>query len=180
MKRSGMRERRRRLLARVHGRVLEVGAGTGHNLEHYPEGIALVATDISPRTLDRARLRALLFVPQAEVLQADVQSLPFREASFDTVVATCLFCSVSDPVRGLRELARVVKPEGQVLLLEHVRPENLVLGLLADVASPFSRRLLGPSLNRRTEANVRSAGLEFVEVRREGIWREIVARRAAR
>jgi ubiquinone/menaquinone biosynthesis C-methylase UbiE len=107
-----------------------------------------------------------------------VQQLPFEQASFDTVAAGCVFCSVADPVQGLRELARVVKPDGQLLLLEHVRPESRLGGLLADLASPLSRRLFGPSLNRRTEENARAAGLELVEVRREGIWREIVARRA--
>jgi ubiquinone/menaquinone biosynthesis C-methylase UbiE len=78
----------------------------------------------------------------------------------------------------LRELARVVKPDGQLLLLEHVRPESRLGGLLADLASPLTARLFGPSVNRRTEENARAAGLELVEVRRDGIWREIVARKA--
>ncbi len=107
-----------------------------------------------------------------------MQQLPFPDASFDTVTATCILCSVPDPVIGLRELARVVKPDGQVLLLEHVRPENPVLGLLADAMTPFTRRLFGPALNRRTEENVVAAGLDLVEVHKERIWREMVARRA--
>lgn len=74
-------------------------------------------------------------------------------------------------------MARVVKPDGQVLALEHVRPRNPLLGWLADRLSPVTRRLIGPEINRRTEENFAAAGLEIVDVRREGVWREIVARR---
>lgn len=174
----GLRARRRRLLARARGRVLEAGVGTGRNLGYYPAGLELTGIDVSARMLARARRRAQQLPSQVELRQADVQTLPFAEASFDTVSAGCLFCSVADPVQGLRELARVLKPDGQLLLLEHVRPESRLGGLLADLLSPLSRRLFGPSLNRRTEENARAAGLELVEVRRDGIWREIVARKS--
>ena len=106
---------------------------------------------------------------------ADVQALPFDDDSFDTVTATCVFCSVADPVAGLKEVARVATPGGQVLLLEHVRPRNPVLGWLADLVAPVVRRLMGPEINRRTEDNVTAAGLEIDEVTRWGVWREIVA-----
>jgi hypothetical protein len=86
-----------------------------------------------------------------------------------------VFCSVADPVRGLREAARVVRADGLVLLYEHVRPHNPVLGKLTDLISPIIRRLFGPELNRPTEANVVTAGLRIIEVHRRGIWREIVA-----
>lgn len=172
----GGAQRRRRVVAGSRGSVLEVGAGTGRNFEHYPRDVALTAVDLSEPMLRQARRRAAA-TTGIELLQGDVERLPFGDASFDTVVATCVFCSVHDPVQGLREVERVVKPDGQVLLLEHVRPRNAVLGRIADVVSPLTRRLFGPELNRRTEDNVRAAGLELVEVRREGIWREIVARR---
>jgi SAM-dependent methyltransferase len=105
----------------------------------------------------------------------DIQALPYLDASFDTVTAACVFCSVADPVRGLREAARVVCADGQVLLYEHVRPHNPVLGKLTDLVSPITRRLFGPELNRPTEANLVTAGLGIIEVHRRGIWREIVA-----
>lgn len=79
-------------------------------------------------------------------------------------------------MKGLEEVRRVVKPEGQVRLLEHVRPRNPLLGKVFDWLSPLTRALMGPEINRRTKDNVRAAGLRIESVRRDGIWREIVAR----
>lgn len=172
---TGTRRRRRRLLDRATGRILEVGVGTGKNLEHYPKTVTLNAIDVSPMMLARARRRAGKLDRAVTLEVADVAALPYRDDTFDTTVATCVFCSVADPVVGLRELGRVAKPEGQILLLEHVRPRNRVLGWLADLATALTRRLFGFRANRRTEANVAAAGLKVVEVRREGVWREIVA-----
>lgn len=178
MERMGGTERRRRLLSGARGRVLEVGIGTGLSLEYYPPGIDLVGIDISARMLDRARKRADSLGRSVALQEADIEALPFKDAVFDTVTATCVFCSVGDPVWGLEEVRRVVKPDGRVLLMEHVRPENPVMGKLFDLLTPVIRRVLGPEINRRTVANVRRAGLETVSVRREGIWREIEAKPA--
>jgi ubiquinone/menaquinone biosynthesis C-methylase UbiE len=172
--------RRRRVLGPARGRTLEVGVGTGRNLAHYPPGVDLTGIDVSRRMLSRARTRARRLGSAARLELADVEHLPFADASFDTVAATCVFCSVENPVRGLEEVRRVVRPDGQVLLLEHVRPEGRVMGWLADVVSPITRRLFGPEMNRRTEENVRRAGLDIVSLRRQGVWREIVARRGQR
>lgn len=103
------------------------------------------------------------------------ERLPYPDGGFDTVTAACVFCSVGDPVRGLQETARVARPGGQVLLYEHVRPRNPVLGKITDLVSPLTRRLFGPELNRPTERNVETAGLRVPEIRRRGIWREIIA-----
>ncbi len=172
----GGARRRRRVLARATGEVLEAGVGTGLNLEHYPPGVQVTGIDISARMLARARRRAEEAAVEVTLEVADVEDLPYHDDRFDTTTATCVFCSVADPVQGLRELARVTQPEGRVLLLEHVRPRNRILGALADLVSPLARRLFGPEVNRRTERNVEAAGLEIVTVRRDGVWREIEAR----
>lgn len=172
----GGSRRRRRVLAGARGRTLEVGVGTGRNLDLYPAGVDLTGIDVSGRMLERAQRRSHLLGAGAHLEQADVEQLPFADSSFDTVTATCVFCSVEDPVRGLEEVRRVVRRGGQVLLLEHVRPTGRVLGWIADRLTSLTRRFIGPEINRRTEENVRGAGLEIVNVRREGVWREIVAR----
>jgi len=178
MDRMGGTDRRRRVLSGARGKTLEVGIGTGLSLEHYPPDVDLVGIDISARMLERAQERAERMGRRVVLEQADVEALPFEDATFDTVTATCVFCSVGDPVRGLQEVRRVVKPDGRVLLMEHVRPENPVLGKLFDVLTPLTRRVMGPEINRRTEDNIRRAGLEIVHTRRSGIWREIEAQPA--
>lgn len=171
----GTRKRRRRLLSGVEGRTLEVGIGTGKNLAHYPAETDLVGIDVSGSMLRRARGRARR-IGLSPILQvADVTDLPFADDTFDTAVATCVFCSVAEPVAGLGELKRITKPGGRILLLEHVRPRNPILGRLADAITPLTRRLFGFRANRRTEANIVAAGLDLTEVGRSGIWREMVA-----
>ncbi|MDK1011098.1 MAG: class I SAM-dependent methyltransferase [Actinomycetota bacterium] len=176
MEMMGTKKRRRQLLGLARGSVLEVGVGTGKNLPHYREDIDVTGIDVSSQMLSKARDRAGSLPLQAKLMEADVQDLPFDDDSFDTAVGTCVFCSVADPVQGLRELGRVVRPDGRVLLLEHVRPQNHFLGRLADFATVLTRRIFGFRANRRTEENVVAAGLEIVEVTRNGIWRTIVAR----
>lgn len=172
----GGRDRRARVVGEADGDVLEVGVGTGRNLEWYPDDARVTAIDISKRMLARARKRAIDLDREVNLCGADVEKLPFETGSFDSVTATCVFCSVEDPLRGLQEVRRVAKPGGEIHLLEHVRPRNPVLGKLFDWLSPLTRRLVGPEINRRTEENVEAAGLEIVEVRRQGVWREIIAR----
>lgn len=176
MELMGTGARRRRLIEAAEGQVLEVGVGTGRNLGLYPPAVNLTGLDVSEQMLARARRRIAGLDRQASLQVADVATLPFRDAAFDTAVATCVFCSVADPVAGLRELGRVTKPDGRILLLEHVRPQSRPMGWLADRASPITRRLFGFNTNRRTEENILTSGLEILEVRREGIWREITAR----
>ena len=94
----------------------------------------------------------------------DAEDLAFRDRAFDAVVATCVFCSVPDPLRGLREVRRVLKNGGEVLLLEHMRPSGW-LGVLFDLLDPIVNRVMGPHVNRRTLDTIREAGLIVVEER---------------
>jgi ubiquinone/menaquinone biosynthesis C-methylase UbiE len=121
-KKPVIREARRRLLAGANGRVLEVGAGTGYNLPYYPEGVSdLTVTDGMAGMLRRARKRAAEAGRQVTMTTASVESLPFEDDTFDTVVGSLLLCSVGDQDRSLAEIRRVLKPDGQYLFLEHVR-----------------------------------------------------------
>jgi ubiquinone/menaquinone biosynthesis C-methylase UbiE len=157
---------REKLWARVpEGRVLEAGVGTGKNFPYHPPGVEVVGIDISQRMLHRAQQRAEELGKTLELHQMDAQRLDFPDDSFDAAVATFVFCSVPDAVQGLRELGRVVKPEGRIFLLEHVRiNEPEVIGRLMDLVDPLVLRLMGPHINRRTEQNVRRAGLQVERV----------------
>ena len=161
------------LWSRVTGpRVLEAGVGTGKNMPSYPPGMAITAIDLSPRMLERAEARAKRLNAAVTLQLADVQALPFPDQSFDTVVATFVFCSVPDPVLGLAELRRTLTPGGQLLLLEHVLSRRPFLRLLMRLANPLAVRMAGANINRETVANVERAG--FVDLRVENRWLDIV------
>ena len=150
---------RQRLWSLVHGpRVLEVGVGTGKNMPFWPHAIELTAIDLTPGMLERARQRAAELKLSADLRLGDVQALEFPAASFDTAVATCVFCSVPDPVLGLRELKRVVKPGGQIILLEHLRSPHDNIGKIMDALNPLVVRVMGANINRRTVTNIQLAG----------------------
>ena len=159
--------------------VLEVGVGTGKNMDYWPVGLDIVAIDLTPGMLDIARHRAWSLGWDVDLRLGDVQSLEIPSASFDTVVATFVFCSVPDPVKGLREIGRVVRRSGQILLLEHVRVDRPVIGTLMDLLAPLVVRLNGANINRRTVENVRAAGLQIDRVENldsMGMFKMIFAR----
>jgi ubiquinone/menaquinone biosynthesis C-methylase UbiE len=118
---AGLREHRRELLGKARGRVLEVGAGTGLNLDHYgPNVTELVLTE--PEEPMAQKLRDKL--SNGNVIEVGCEALPFEDASFDTVVSTLVLCTVPDQERAIAEIRRVVKPDGQLLFLEHVRSSD--------------------------------------------------------
>jgi len=160
-------------------RVLEIGVGTGKNVEFWPADKKITAIDLTPRMLEIARQRVEHFGRDDDLRLGDVQSLEFASRTFDTVVATFVFCSVPDPVLGLREVGRVLSPGGQVLLLEDVRIDRPVIGTLMDLLAPLFVRIDGANINRRTVENVIKAGLHIERVEkldRMGMFKFIVAR----
>ncbi|MBC8463634.1 MAG: class I SAM-dependent methyltransferase [Deltaproteobacteria bacterium] len=142
----------------VGPRILEVGVGTGKNFPYYPKDAQVVAIDFSPRMLAKARKRALKQETKVELHEMDVQDLKFPDHAFDTIFATFVFCSVPDPVAGLQELHRVCKPDGRLILLEHMRPANLFMGLFFDLLNPLVVRMVGANINRKTIDNIHKAG----------------------
>ena len=160
-------------------RLLEVGVGTGKNMPYWPPEFHLTAIDLTPGMAARARQRAAKLGVEAEIVEGDAQSLQFLDDSFDAAAATFVFCSVPDPVLGLLELARVVKPGGSIFLMEHVRSTNPLMGKLMDLVNPIVRSLMGPNINRDTVANVKRANLAISNVEdldRGGIFKIIHAR----
>jgi ubiquinone/menaquinone biosynthesis C-methylase UbiE len=148
------------------GRILEIGIGTGANIEHYPrDKRTYVGIDISPNMLKRAKARAGRLNMPVELMLMDAQDMDFPSHSFDAVVSTCVFCSVPDPVQGLREAQRVLKKDGIALFLEHMRPEGRKLGRVFDAINPLTVKLIGVNINRRTVENIKNAGFEIIEER---------------
>lgn len=165
---AGLRQMRRDLLAGARGRVLELGAGTGFNLDHYPEAIeSLTLVEPDPHMTAKLRPKVAASGVEAEVTEAPAEELPFPESSFDTAVVTLVLCTVPDPAAALAEIKRVLKPGGQLLFLEHVRSRNPDLAKWQDrLERPW--RFLGDGChcNRDTIAAIETAGFELGEVDR--------------
>lgn len=179
LERLAMRRWRTRLWSKVKGsRILEVGVGTGANFPFYPKGVHVSAIDLSDRMLEQAKEKAAREGIPVDLRQMDVQALEFPDQSFDVVVATFVFCSVPDPILGLQEIRRVLKPEGRAVLLEHVRRETPLAGFLMDCLNPLIVRMTGANINRPTVGNIERAGftIESVESFFFDIVKLIVAR----
>jgi ubiquinone/menaquinone biosynthesis C-methylase UbiE len=146
---------RSRLLKSAVGRVLEVAAGSGLNLAHYPGDLDITAVDLSPGMLIRARNRGA-----RKVAVMDAERLGFKDGSFDTVVSTLGTCTFPDPVEALREIRRVCRPGGTVLLLEHGRSNRPGLAAWQDHRAPNWAAHLGCWWNREPLENLRKAGLK--------------------
>lgn len=165
---AGLADARRDLLADARGDVLEIGAGTGLNLEAYPAtGITRLVL-AEPHPAMRRRLQPRLgdapVVP--EVVDATAERLPFDDATFDTVTGTLVLCEVEDPAAATREIARVLKPGGRFLFLEHVRSDDPGLARRQDRWAPAWKAFAGGCVcNRDTLATITASGLDIERVR---------------
>lgn len=163
---AGMREIRRETLAAARGRTIDIGAGTGLNVELYPEGVAeLVLAEPDEHMLNRLRPKAATWGREVDVVQAPADSLPFGDDSFDTAVFTLVLCTVPDPKAALAEAARVLKPGGRLLFVEHVRSEDPGLAGWQDrLEGPW--RFLGDGChcNRDTVASIEASPFEVERV----------------
>jgi SAM-dependent methyltransferase len=160
---AGMRGLRRRLVAQARGRTLELGAGTGLNIAHYPAGLETL-TLAEPEPAMRVRLERKLsrLGREAKVIDAPAERLPCADGSIDTVVVTLVLCTVSDLERSLGEIARVLSPDGQLLLIEHVRAHEPRRARLQDrLHEPWKRIAAGCHCNRPTGEALSTAGYEL-------------------
>ncbi|MBU5314599.1 class I SAM-dependent methyltransferase [Tissierella carlieri] len=164
METMSLKKWRLEVTKKLRGKVLEVGVGTGKNIPYYPDDIDITAIDFSNKMLEKAREKTRKLNKKVELIQMDVQNIDFPDNTFDMVFTTCVFCSVPDPIKGLLEIKRVCKPNGTIIMIEHVRSEKNVLGLVMDIFNPIIVNLYGANINRRTVDNVKKAGFTKVEV----------------
>jgi SAM-dependent methyltransferase len=162
---SGLAKKRERLLEQVRGEVLEIGAGTGLNLPHYPPGLdRLVLTEPDGHKAELLLKKAEELGIRAEFARASAEALPFEDDSFDFVVATLVFCTVAEPERAIAAVARVLRPGGCWLFIEHIRSERPAIGRIQDlIRRPWAALADGCQCNRRTIELIEAGGFD-VEV----------------
>ncbi len=156
-------KQRKEILRLAQGNVLEVGVGTGNSFKDYPSSKNIEAIDISREMLRRASEKARNYSGKIELRREDVHELPFKSETFDTVFTSLVFCTVADPIKGLREIRRVLKKGGKLLMLEHVRSKNETIGHLMDRANPFVAKYGIDNINRDTVGNLRKAGFKILQ-----------------
>lgn len=161
------------------GRVLEIGVGTGRNLPCYPADVDLTGIELSPAMLTRARARAEQLGRPVDLRVGDAQRLPFADASFDTVLATLTLCSIPDDVTAVAEMARVLRPGGRLVLLDHVASPSPAVRRTQRLLEPLFLRLAEDHLLREPDLAVRRAGLVVEEATRSrlGLVLRLTARK---
>jgi ubiquinone/menaquinone biosynthesis C-methylase UbiE len=163
---AGLRDERGRLLSAAEGATIEIGAGTGLNLDHYPEAVTrLVLTEPDRYMRERLRRRTAAVGRDVEISDAPVDRLPFEDETFDTAVVTLVLCSVPSQETALAEIARVLKPDGRFLFLEHVRSDDPKAAKWQDRIRPVYHSLAGCNPNRETLAAIEASPLQVESVK---------------
>lgn len=169
-----MGEWREKLLEKIEGvKVLEVGVGTGKNLVYYPDNLDVTGIDFSKKMLEKAREK-ISNKENIKLIEMDAQNMNFDDNTFDTVITSCVFCSVPDPVEGLKEIRRVCKDNGKILMLEHVRSSNKVVGKFMDLINFIPLSIWGTNINRKTIENLKKARFKKEDIKSQDLWKDIV------
>jgi ubiquinone/menaquinone biosynthesis C-methylase UbiE len=157
---------RRLAVSHASGDTLEVGVGTGKNIPHYTSDSVITAIDFSPGMIQKAvQKKERLGADNIRLLQMDVERLSFPDNTYDTSISTFVFCTVPNPLRGLTELHRALKPGAKAIFLEHMRSSNPLINLCLYVMNIFSQRFLGTSMVRETQKNIIASGFKVLQVR---------------
>lgn len=147
---------RKELVGKAKGQVLEIGAGTGLNFPYYYQVEQVDAIDPEPFMVKKSLKRKREALVPIQTHLAEAEKLPFADHTFDTVVATLVFCTIPNPEQAIKEMIRVSKPNAQILLFEHVRMEQKLLAKVQDWLTPVWKKVCdGCHLNRNTLALLR-------------------------
>jgi|SRR6187549_416207 len=165
---AGLRDMRGELVGQASGRTIDIGAGTGANLDLYPADVELVMAEPDPHMARQLRRKVAEADREAELVEAGAEALPFEDSSFDTAVFTLVLCTVPDPRAALAEVARILKPGGRMLFLEHVRAESPGLARWQDrLEKPWRFVGDGCHCNRDTVATIDASPLRLERVERD-------------
>ncbi|WP_430791118.1 class I SAM-dependent methyltransferase [Virgibacillus flavescens] len=165
LERNRFRIIRDELISKTHGSVLEVGSGSGVNFSHYKYVSRVDAIEPNPEMVKRSEKYSSKSNVPIQIHQAKAESLPFQDNTFDSVVATLVFCTIPDPVLALKEIKRVSKPGATVLFFEHVKMEQKFLGKVQEVFTPLWSKLCdGCHLNRDTLERIQHSGMKITRV----------------
>jgi ubiquinone/menaquinone biosynthesis C-methylase UbiE len=169
-----MKKYRKQIIEKIEGpKVLEIGVGTGKNLGYYPESLEVIGIDFSKKMLNQANQK-IQDKSHIKLIEMDAQNMEFKDNTFDTVITSCVFCSVPDPIKGLKEMRRVCKKNGKIVMLEHMRSQNKVVGKFMDVINFIPLGICGANINRKTMENLKKAGFNEKDIKDDNIWRDIV------
>ena len=155
---------RKKFFSPLIGNILEVGIGTGMNIAYYNKNAKVTGIDFSEKMLEQAYIKLNRSEKKNIALkQADVENLNFKDNSFDYVVTSCVFCSVPNPIKGLKEIRRVLKSTGKLIMIEHVLSKNLLIALIEHALNPITKYLMGVNINRNTKENITKSGMNIIE-----------------
>lgn len=169
-----MNKWRERLIKNIEGtKILEVGVGTGKNLLLYPNKLQITGIDFSENMLAKSKAK-IEGKENIRLIEMDAQKMSFADNTFDTIVTSCVFCSVPDPVEGLKEMRRVCKSDGKIIMLEHMRSQHNIAGKFMDAMNFIPLHTWGANINRETIENILKAGFKEEEIETQDLWSDIV------